>query len=90
MRCNNRYDLTNLSFTLKVLVFSEVYLEPSLVSMMKLFAQTAERRYFCKKLQKFTKEAREDLKNVRTISILTARSKSYENFPHKPIVIFNN
>ena len=39
---NNRDDLVNLSFILKVLVFSEVYLEPSRTSMMKLFANIAE------------------------------------------------
>ena len=37
-RCNNRDDLANLGFILKVSVFSEAYLEPSRPSMMKLCA----------------------------------------------------
>ena len=41
-RCNNRDDLANLSFILKV--FSEAYLESSRTSMMKLFVKIAESR----------------------------------------------
>ena len=41
-RCNNRDDLANFSFILKVSMFSEVYLEPSRTSMMKLLAKIAE------------------------------------------------
>ena len=43
-RCNNRDDSANLSFTLKVSVFSEAYLEPSRTSIMKRFSEIAESR----------------------------------------------
>ena len=38
---NNRDELTNVSFTLKVSVFSEGYTEPSQTSIMKLPAKIA-------------------------------------------------
>ena len=41
VRSNNRDDLTNVSFTLKVSVFSEGYTEPSQTSIMKLPAKIA-------------------------------------------------
>ena len=43
-RCNNRNDLANLSFILKVSAFSEAYSERSRASMMKLFVKIAESR----------------------------------------------
>ena len=36
MRYNNRDDLLQLSFTLKISVFSEVYVKTSRISMMEL------------------------------------------------------
>ena len=36
MRCDNRNDLLHLSFTLKISMFSEAYVWPSRISMMKL------------------------------------------------------
>ena len=38
-RSNNRDDFANLSFILKVPVFSETYSEPSRTSVMKLFTE---------------------------------------------------
>ena len=38
MRCSNRDDLLQLSFTLKILIFSEAY-KPSRTSMMELLLQ---------------------------------------------------
>ena len=35
--CNNSDDLPNLSFILKISIFSDTCLEPSRISMMKLF-----------------------------------------------------
>ena len=35
MRCNNRDDLLQLRFTLKIPIFSEVCMQPSRTSMMK-------------------------------------------------------
>ena len=40
-RCNNRNDLAKRSFILKVSVSPEAYLEPSPISLMKLFAKIA-------------------------------------------------
>ena len=39
MRYNNRDDLLQLSFTLKISIFSEVYMQPSWTSMMELLLQ---------------------------------------------------
>ena len=44
VRCNDREDLASLSFILKLLVFSEAYLEPSRTSMVKPFAKIVESR----------------------------------------------
>ena len=41
-RCNNGDDLANFSLILAVLVFSEVYLEPSQTSVVKLFAKISK------------------------------------------------
>ena len=35
-RCNNRDDLLHLSFSLKISVFSEAYVQPSRTSVMEL------------------------------------------------------
>ena len=43
-RYNNRSDLVNYSFILKVSVFSEAYLEPSGPSLINLFVKIAESR----------------------------------------------
>ena len=39
IRYNNRDDLLQLSFTLKISIFSEVYIKPSRTSMMELLLQ---------------------------------------------------
>ena len=41
-RYNNSDDLANHSFILKVLIYSEVYLEPSRTSLINLVAKIAE------------------------------------------------
>ena len=43
-RCNSHDDLANHSFILKVSVFSDVYVEPSRTSLIKLLAEIAESR----------------------------------------------
>ena len=41
MPYNNHDDLLHLSFVLKILLFSEIYLEPSWTSLMKLFCKNS-------------------------------------------------
>ena len=44
VRYNNRNDLSNFSFILKISIFPVTYLETSQTSMTKFFAKTAESR----------------------------------------------
>ena len=39
MCCNNRDNLLQLSFTLKISIFSEAYIQPSRTSVMELLLQ---------------------------------------------------
>ena len=89
MRCNNRYDFLNLSFILKIPIFSKVYL-PSRTYMVQLFL----RKLFVGFSRKSSiTDVRLDCKYVSTFTLTPFLSLKYIYFLiHQPccLMLFNS